>query len=168
MTHFVLVELGCSHEISPHVHVISELDLDLTTASTAVRILLHVVEELSNGVVIGSCSSIKHEAELGFNVLAYALEEPFVTIDLTVVSLLDGKDEVDSPSFNLLSVEPKVPGTNLEQMEDILWNFVLWHIFMHQVLHFLHLAFSELLLHETLVDEQLLVVESFLSSIIFE
>jgi hypothetical protein len=48
------------------------------------------------GVIISPRSDIEHHGELWLEVLANALEEPLMTIDFTVIVMLNGKDEIDS------------------------------------------------------------------------
>jgi hypothetical protein len=50
------------------------------------------------GVIISPRSNIEHHGELWLEVLANALEEPLVTVDFTVVVMLNGKDEIYSPT----------------------------------------------------------------------
>jgi len=57
-----------------------------------------VFVELGDCVVIGSGTNVKHEGVLWLDVFADTLEEPLVTVNLTIVSLFEGKDEIDSSS----------------------------------------------------------------------
>ena len=75
-----------------------EIYFNLTAAPSTIIICEHVFVKLCDGVIVGSGADIKHERELRFQILTDALEEPFVTVDLTVISLLDGKHQIDESS----------------------------------------------------------------------
>ena len=59
--------------------------------------LYHVFLQFVHSVPVRSCTDIQHQTELWLKVLAEALVEPLVGINLAVISLFDGKDKVDSP-----------------------------------------------------------------------
>ena len=62
-----------------------------------------------------------------------------MTVDLTVIPLLEGKNEINSSATELIFRQAEVPGANLEKMETILWNSVRRHRFVHEFIHGLHL-----------------------------
>ena len=104
--------------------VSGKIDLNLTTATPAHGVVKHVLVKLGDCIVISSCTNIKHHRELGLKVLANALVKPFVTVDLSIVSLLQGKNEIDSTAFESLVIKTKVPCANLEQMQNVLWDLL--------------------------------------------
>ena len=62
-----------------------EVYLDLTAAASAVGAVLHVFEQLGDGIVVSSRTDVEHERELRLQVLTDALEEPLVAVDFSVV-----------------------------------------------------------------------------------
>lgn len=125
--------------------------------------------ELGDCVVIGSGTNIKHEGVLWLDVLADALEEPLVTVDLTIVSLFEGKDEVDSSSVQRLLFKAEVPGACLEQVEAVLLDLLFWDTF-HQLLHGLHFPFAGSLIlgHVTIILKIFNVKELIFGGKLFE
>ena len=99
MTQFVFIELSTPYQERALIFVLAEVDLNLATASTTGRIDGHVLEQLKNGIIIGSCTNIKHECEVRLEILADTLEEPLVTVDLTIIPLFQSKHEIDSPAI---------------------------------------------------------------------
>lgn len=131
MTHLVLVVLSCSNQIGSEVHVFGQFYLDFTTASSTGIVLVHVVIEFGNRIVISPSTNIKHHAILRLDVLADSLEEPFMTVDFTVISLLYCENKVNSAAFKLILLEAEVLGANLEQMQDVFGDLILWDIGVH-------------------------------------
>ena len=80
MAELVLIELGGLEEPRSKASIIWSLkiDLDLTAASTAVFVGLHVRVELHESIIVHLSSNIEHEAELWLEVLADPLKEPFM------------------------------------------------------------------------------------------
>jgi hypothetical protein len=87
VTQFILVELSTPDQERALVFKLAEVDLNLTTAPTTCRVDGHIFEQLENGIIIGSCTNIKHECVVRLQILADTLEEPLVTVNLTIVSL---------------------------------------------------------------------------------
>ena len=65
------------------------------------------------------CTDIKHKTLVWFQILAEPLEEPLVTVDLSIVSLLHSKYKVYSSSFQDIIFKSEIPGLNLEHVNDI-------------------------------------------------
>jgi hypothetical protein len=90
-----------------------------------------------------------------------------VTINFTIIPLLDGKNKVDSPTFEGLIIKTEIPGANLEKMKDVLWHVL--DLFVHQLIHGLHLPVSiSILLHETFLFENVNVEKLVFSGVFFE
>lgn len=45
-----------------------------------------------------------------------------MTINLTVIPLLEGEDEINSSATELIFGQAEVPRANLEKMEAVLWD----------------------------------------------
>jgi hypothetical protein len=75
--------------------VLCEINLNLTTASSAIFVVIHVFIEFGNSVVVSFSSDIKHQGEFWFKIFANTLKEPLVTVDFSIISLLYGHNEVD-------------------------------------------------------------------------
>lgn len=81
VTKFILVELGSLNKVRFICTVLlslGEVDLNLTGASTAVIVVLHILVQLDDGLGIGTCTNIEEHTELGLEELADSLEEPFM------------------------------------------------------------------------------------------
>ena len=92
-----------------------------------------------------------------------------MTIDLTIISLLESKDEIDSSAAQLILGKTEVPGAYLEEMEAVLGNLLRWHGFVHELVHGLHLPDTiSVFLHVAIVLEVIHVQEFVLGCIIFE
>jgi len=90
-----------------------------------------------------------------------------VTINFTIIPLLDGKNKVDSPTFEGLIIKTEIPGANLEEMEDVLWHVL--DLLVHQSIHGLHCPVSvSVLLHESLLFENFNIEKLILGCIFFE
>lgn len=91
-----------------------------------------------------------------------------MTVDLTIVSLLNSEDKINSASFKCFLFEAEVPGAGLEQMQTVLRDVCFCHRWVHQLLHRLHLPFASFLDHEASGLELVNVEELVLSSIILK
>ena len=101
MTQFVFVKLSTSQEVRRVVLELSEVHLNLSTAPATIVVECHVLVELGDGVIIRSCSDIKHQAKLWLDIFADALEKPFMAINFPVISLFQGKNHIDSSAFEV-------------------------------------------------------------------
>ena len=114
--------------------------------------------KLHYSIIISLCSYVKHKHHFRFQILANSLEEPFVRVDLTIVTLLDAEHEVDAATLENLLLNAEVPGCDLEAMKQIGRNLVLGDFLVHDVTHLLHLklvVFAKL--HEALLEQLLLI-----------
>lgn len=92
-----------------------------------------------------------------------------MTINLTVIPLLEGKNKVNSSAAELILGEAEVPGASLEQMETVLWYCVRRHRWVHELVHGLHLPNAiSIFLHIAVVLKIVHVQELVLGGIIFE
>ena len=92
-----------------------------------------------------------------------------MTINLTVIPLLEGKNEINSPTTELILGQAEVPGASLEKMETVLWNCVRSHRLVHEFIHGLHLPNAiSVFLHIAVVLKVVHVQELVLGGIIFE
>jgi hypothetical protein len=71
------------------------IDLDLTAASSAIWMQVHVPNELLQGMLVWPRTDIEHNAVFRPDMCANTLEEPLMTIDLAVISLFNSENEVD-------------------------------------------------------------------------
>ncbi len=127
--------------------------------------LAHKIVQLLNGVFIWSRSNIEQESELGLKILADTLEEPTMGVDLTVVTLLDAEHKIDSATSEHILLNTEVPCRNLETMQDVGWNVTFFDLWVHDILHLLHLKIVVTIdIHKAFLKENLLVEESFVSS----
>ena len=81
-----------------------KVHFNFTAATTAPWVIEHILVKLSDSVVVSSRTNIEHEGELRLKILAYALVKPFVTVDLSIVSLLEGENEVNSTAHKSLVI----------------------------------------------------------------
>ena len=153
MTEFVFVKLGCSDHVFGGRLVLGQVDFNLTAASSTRGVSNHVFVEFGDGIIISSGTDIKHESVLGLEILADTLEEPFVTVDFTIISLFKAKHEVDSSSFKPILLETEVPGANLEQMEAVLWERIPRKVIVHQLIHGFHFPLAVDLFHVAVLSE---------------
>jgi hypothetical protein len=103
VTKLVLVELGSLDDVRRVTSPLGrEVDFNLSTASSAVVIHHHILIQLLNGKVISSSSNIKHETMIWLQVLADSLEEPFMTVDFSIISLFNGKHKVDPSTLQAI------------------------------------------------------------------
>ena len=93
------------------------VNLDLSATSAALWIVLHLLVKLKQGVLFRSSTDIEHQAEFWLDEFADALEKPFMRVNLAVVSVLDGKHEVNSSCLQDVRIEAEVPRGNLKYME---------------------------------------------------
>ena len=169
MTQLVLVILSGLHTPRRKALVFLNVDLDLTADTSRLIVILHEVVELLKGVVVRPRSNVEHERVLGLQVLAGALEEPLVGVDLSIVALLDAEHEVDSATLQNLVLDTEVPRRALETMQEVRWDVGFWHALVHYVTHLLHLEIAiAVRIHEPLLEEHLLVKEAFVASQLLE
>lgn len=163
----VLKELGRSEQECAHASLVwsVKIYLDFTAATTAIRICFHMCVELDEGVVVHASSDIEHEAQFGLQVLADALEEPPVRVDLTVVAVLDGECDVHPAAFEDVLLKSKVPRRHLPHMQDVLRDVFLLDSLVHDILEVFHLVDTLIVLgHVAIRDENLLIKEALLAS----
>ena len=136
------------------------------SANTAATIIhLHVFIKLCDSIVISSGTDVKHECIFRLKVLADALEEPLMRVNLTIVTLLQSKNEIDSSTVKLVSVfEAKVPSAYLEQMEHVCRDVFSLDIVLHQLLHSLHSPFSLSFLNHVSFSFQEIFIKEFVFS----
>ena len=92
-----------------------------------------------------------------------------MTVNLTIIPLLYSEDEIDPTPLKCFIVKSKVPGAYLEQMQTVLRDICLWHGWIHQLLHRLHLPFSfSIFRHEASRLELFEIKEAVLRSIILK
>jgi len=117
-------------------------------------------------MLIWSSTNIKHETKLWLKVLTEALEEPFVRVDFTIVSLLNSEDEVDSTHLKMIFLKAEVPSLNLEHMNTIGWNL---NPRFHEVTHIFHSPFAfTVLFHEAFLLEDVKIEELLFGGILLE
>ena len=118
----------------------------------------HEAVKFLQGVIVRLRTNIEHQRILGLDILADRLEEPFVRVDFTIVTLLDAEHEVDAAPLENLLLNAEVPGGHLEAMKQIGRNLILREILVHDVTHLFHLELLVLAkLHEALLEELLLI-----------
>lgn len=92
-----------------------QINFNLAATAATVFIITHILVQLSDGEIVRPRAHIKHQRVPRLNVFAHALEKPLVAIDLAVVPLLDGQNEVDTAAIELLAIfQTEVPGARLE------------------------------------------------------
>ena len=158
MTKLVLEEL-CSldHERGAR-GLCLDIDLNLSADTSSLRVVQHEAVKFLQGVIIRLRTNIEHQRILGLDILADRLEEPFVRVDFTIVTLLDAEHEVDAAPLENLLLNAEVPGGHLEAMKQIGRNLILREILVHDVTHLFHLELLVLAkLHEALLEELLLI-----------
>lgn len=127
--------------------------------------LTHEVDELLDGVIIRASTNIKHQAVFGLQVLADALEEPLVRVDLTIISVLDAEHEIDSTTSQVVSLDTEVPSRDLETVQKIAGNLIRINALVHDITHVAHLkVLVTIQLHETFLEEDFFIEEAFLAS----
>ena len=80
--------------------------------------------ELGDCVVIGSGTNIKHEGVLWLDIFADSLEEPLVTVNLTIISLLESKDEVDSSVLEIFKNGTFINGPSVKKFQSDLESYL--------------------------------------------
>ena len=79
-------------------------------------------------------------------------------VDLAVVTLLDAEHEVDSATSEQILLNTEVPSRNLETMQDVGRNVTLFDLWVHDVLHLLHLELVvTIYVHKAFLKEHLLI-----------
>jgi hypothetical protein len=100
VTQLILVKLCSFDHVGDIILAVSgKVYLNFSTASATVVIVDHVFVQLGNGIIISSGSDVQHQGVLWLEILAKALEKPLVTVDLTIIPLLNGKDKIDSTAL---------------------------------------------------------------------
>ena len=152
MTHLVFKELGGLNKIASNalgtislvsasatiVISIRQINFNFSATATTVFVVLHVVVQFDKGVVVTSRSNIKHQTQLRLQILANALEKPFMRVNFTVVPVLDTETNMDAPSFEHIVTETYVPGGHLEDMQEIVRHVFIFYIFIHNVSQWAH------------------------------
>ena len=172
MSEFVLEKLDSLDKVGgdPSLAFIGgQIDLDFTTAATTRVVVLHVSVQLHEGVVVDACTGIKHKAVLGFDVLADTLEEPSMRVNLTIVPMLDSEAQMDTPSLEHVICETHIPSSHLEHVEDVLRDFLLGHVLVHDVLQVAELKVAlGVLVHEAFLNEHALIEKALVSGKLLE
>ena len=75
------------------------VNLNLSTDTTGLRMITHVIVQFLDGISIRSCSNVEQEAVLWLEEFAHSLEEPLVRVNLTIVSLFYTEHEVDAAAL---------------------------------------------------------------------
>jgi len=141
------------------------VNLDLTANTSSLGVFTHEVVKFLDSIFVRSRSNIEQKGELGLEILADTLEEPTMGVDLTVVTLLDAEHEVDSATSEHILLNTEVPCRNLETMQDVGWNVTFFDLWVHDILHLLHLEIVVTIdIHKAFLKENLLIEESFVSS----
>lgn len=176
MAELVLVELRCLHHVAGRIGFRLDIYLDLTTDTTSLGMPKHVVVKLLQGVLIGSCSNIKHQSELRLDILADSLEEPLVRVDFTIVALFDTEHKVDTSTFQYIRlvmlvfvVEIEVPCSHLEAMKKVGGEVLFLHAFIAYIAHVLHLKLLVAVhFHEAFLEELLFIKEALFACQLFK
>lgn len=162
MAQFVLIVLSGLHAARKKTVSRLDVDFDFSANTSCLIVVLHEIVQLLNCVLVRSRSYIKHQSVLGFQVLADALEEPFVRVNFSVVALLDTEHEVDSAALKNRIIDAKVPSCALETVQNVAWDIVGVDVRVHDITHVLHLEVAVAIsFHEALLEEHLLVKEAF-------
>jgi hypothetical protein len=168
VTELVFVKLSGSDHVLGSRLVLVQIDLNLTATSTTSVVANHVFVEFGDGIVISSSTDIKHERVLWLKILADTLEKPFVTVDLTVVSLFKAKHEINSSSLELFLLKAEIPGAHLEQMKAVLWKRISGKVFVHELIHGLHFPLATLFFHVAVLSEIALIKELMFDGVVLE
>jgi hypothetical protein len=112
------------HKPSLQTCIGREFNLDFAATASAVLIQVHVSDKLFKRKISRSRAAVEDETQLRFQQFAKPLEEPFVRIYFTIIPLLYSKNKVYSVSYqNFIVLEPKVTGSRLKAMQNILGRF---------------------------------------------
>ena len=112
-----------------------------------------MVNKLEKGILVRLRTNIQHKTEFRLKILANRLEEPLVRINLSIVSVLDSKHNVEPSAFEVvILIKTNIPSCHLEQMKQVLWPIFLGCILSHKCLYFFHLVIVVFLLHEAALD----------------
>jgi len=135
-----------------------DLDLDFTAYASSLGMFAHEIVQFLNSVGIWARSNIQQKRELGLEVLADTLEEPFVRVDFTVITLLDAEHEVDPASLEQGLVYAKVPRCALKAMQKVVWHILGIHLWVTHISHVLHLELLVTIqVHKALLEEDFFV-----------
>lgn len=93
MAEFVFVKLCELDEgrISNRLHI----NLDFSAAATRVLVDVHVTDQLLDRVCVRSGTNVKDYTVFRSDLWANTLEKPLVTVNFSVVSMFDSKNEID-------------------------------------------------------------------------
>lgn len=115
MTKFVLEKLSKLDEASTWNTV--DINLNFTATSSGVLVDVHVADQFLYWVWVRSCTYVKDYTILGPYLRTNALEKPLVTVDFSIVPLLNSENKVDSVAFKYLLRQSKVPGRDHKTMK---------------------------------------------------
>ena len=90
-------------------------------------------------------------------------------VDLSIISVLDGKHDVHSAAFQDIIFKTEIPCRHLENVKDVFGDLVFWNIWVHYILerpHFVHAFF--VLRHEILLNQYFFIKKAFVASVSFE
>lgn len=124
---------------------------------------------LSKGVVTWSSSNIELLDIDWVKIFCNTLEKPFVTIDLSIVVVLQSEHEVDlSASEVVVILDSEIFSDCSESMEQVLW--IVFKSWFHNILNGLHFILSSLFVIscETLLFEQIQIENSNLGEVVNE
>lgn len=91
-----------------------------------------------------------------------------MTVDLTIISLLEAKHEIDSSSLELFLLQAEIPGADLEQVKAVLWERISGKVLVHELIHSLHFPLATNLFHVAVLSEIALIKEFMLDGIVLE
>ena len=90
-------------------------------------------------------------------------------VDLTIITLLDAKHEVDAAALKGLILYAEVPSSGLETVQDIGGDLIFRHSWVHDVRQLFHGKLLVLVdVHEAFLKEHLFIEESLLSGHLLE
>ena len=148
MTQFIFIELGTSNKVRAIIIKVLKVDFNFTTAPSAHLVHFHIFVKLKNSIIFCLGTNIKHETVFRFQILAYTLEEPLMTVNFTIIPLFQAKYKVNSSAAQVVMLQIEVPSTNLKEMQGILWHLFIWDVGVHKLSHCLHLPVTlSILLH---------------------
>ena len=90
-------------------------------------------------------------------------------VDLTIVALFDAEHEVDAAALQDLILYAEVPGSGLETVQDVRWDLIFGHSWVHDLRQLFHGKFLVLVdVHEAFLEQNLFIEEPFLSGHLLE
>ena len=164
MPELILVELSRLNHVAAQRGMGRDVDLNFSTHTAGLRMLTHVVVQFLEGVLVRPRSNIKHQSELGLEVLADRLEEPFMRVNFSIVTLLDTEHKVDAAALEIVTLviiivkEVEVPCGDLEAMKEVRGDILRLDILIYNVTHLLHLELRVAThIHKAFLEEDLLI-----------